>query len=86
MGSGGEELLCALELEWGDRGSKSRMKTGRESERERGEMREGGKGLRREIARSQYSQNTNLMKRYMNGNSRPPTPHSSPLPTTPEIR
>lgn len=84
MGSGGEELLCEQELKWGDRGSKSRMKTGRERERGR-----GGGALRREIVRSQYSQNTNVMKRYMNGNS-PPTPplapHNHPLPTTPQIR
>lgn len=80
MGSGGEELLCEQELKWGDRGSKSRMKTGRE--------REGG-ALRREIVRSQYSQNTNVMKRYMNGNSPPKPPaasHRHPLPTTPQIR
>lgn len=47
MGSGGEELLCEQELEWGDRGSKSRMKTGREREREggRGGGRSGGRSF-----------------------------------------
>lgn len=47
MGSGGEELLCEQELKWGDRGSKSRMKTGRERERE-GE--EGGRSGGRSFA------------------------------------
>lgn len=41
MGSGGEELLCEQELKWGDRGSKSRMKTGRE----RGGGRSGGRSF-----------------------------------------
>lgn len=39
MGSGGEELLCEQEREWGDRGSKSRMKTGKERESVRGRNR-----------------------------------------------
>ena len=34
MGREGEELLCEREREWGGRGSRSRMKTGRKREGE----------------------------------------------------
>lgn len=55
----------------GETGSKTRMKT--EVARER--------GLRREITHSQYSQTTNLTKRYMNDNSWSPPPPTSSLPS-----
>ncbi len=73
MGRGGEELLCEQEREWGDGGSKSRMKTGRERMRGRKRAQTGDHSL------TIYSETKNLTKRYMNDNSGSPPPPPPPL-------
>lgn len=78
MGSGGEELLCEQELEWGDRGSKSRMKTGREREREEGGAQEGDRSL---TILSKHECDETLHEWQFT-----PPAHHHPLPTAPQIR
>lgn len=79
MGSGGEELLCEQELEWRDRGSKSRMKTERERERGRKGAQKGDHLL---TILSNHESDETLHEWQFCKHPRTPPPHPSTLPSS----